>query len=94
MKKMLKTGFIVVFIVLCLFFAIYPKEFYLKQFMFDDNMALYKWCRMVLNGESEYRLTKRGNNGYLWAHSEKACSALYYRIGFNIKNYPILSWKW
>lgn len=94
MKKTLKTGFIVAFIVLCSFFAISSKEFYLKQFTFNDNKALNKWGRMVLNGESEYRLMKRGNDGYVRAHSDKACSAIYYRIGFNAKNYPFLSWKW
>lgn len=49
---------------------------------------------MILNGQVNYILMKQGNNGFVEALSEKACSALYYRIGFKLKEYPILSWKW
>jgi len=62
--------------------------------MFDDNKALDKWSSMVLNGKVDYELIKSGDNGFIKAESESACSALYYRIGFKAKEYPILSWKW
>jgi hypothetical protein len=49
---------------------------------------------MILNGPVEYRLMKQGANGYIEAESDAACSALYYRISFNLKEYSVLNWKW
>jgi len=66
----------------------------LKAFTFDASNALDKWSTMILNGPVEYRLMKHGANGYVEAESDSACSALYYRISYSLKEYPILSWKW
>jgi len=62
--------------------------------MFDEDKALDKWSTMVLNGKVDYLLMKYGSDGFVEAESQGACSALYYRIGFQLKEYPILSWKW
>lgn len=67
---------------------------YLKQFDFNEPRALEKWGNMILNGRVNYMLMRYGNNGYIEAASDKTCSALYYRIGFNLRNYPFLAWKW
>lgn len=67
---------------------------YLRKFDFDDNRALDKWGKMILNGQVKYLLLKSGDNGYVEAASDKACSALYYRIGYKLKDYPLLTWKW
>jgi hypothetical protein len=72
----------------------YPAIIYLKKFDFDEKNALDKWSRMILNGQVKYMLLKEADNGYVEALSEKTCSALYYRIGFKIEDYPFLSWKW
>ncbi|MCX5686660.1 MAG: DUF3047 domain-containing protein, partial [Candidatus Omnitrophica bacterium] len=65
-----------------------------KQFTFDEPSPLDRWDKMILNGLVDYKVIKQGSNGYVDALSEKACSALYYKIGFRLKDYPMLSWKW
>ena len=66
----------------------------LREFTFDESNALAKWGKMVLNGSVKYTLMKEGEDGYVHALSDKACSALYYRVGYDLKDYPVLSWKW
>lgn len=66
----------------------------LREFTFDEPNALSKWSRMVLNGDVDYKLLKTGDNGFVNALSDKTCSAIYYRMGFKLKDYPCLSWKW
>lgn len=94
MKKLLKIKLGTIVIVLCFCIFAYSKVVYLKKFTFDENKALDKWRTMILKGKVNYILMKYGNDGYVRALSEKACSALYYRVGFNLNNYPFLSWKW
>jgi len=81
---------------LFIFLAIagYPQASYLKEFTFDEPSPLDKWDKMVLNGLVDYRIMRQGVNGFVDALSEKTCSALYYKIGFKLKDYPMLSWKW
>ena len=67
---------------------------YLKKFSFDEEKPLKKWKKMILNGEVDYALIKSGDDGYIQALSDKSCSALYYRVGYNLKKFPLLSWKW
>ena len=91
--KTLKIKLIII-LLLCLSFAAYSKVTYLKEFTFNEDRALDKWRKVVLNGEVNYELAKSGDEGYVHATSEKTCSALYYRIGFKLQKYPLLKWKW
>lgn len=79
---------------LCLCLAVHSAAVYLREFTFDEEKSLNKWHTMILNGEVDYTLMRHGNEGYIRAFSEKTCSALYYRIGFRLKDYPVLTWKW
>lgn len=72
----------------------YSVTTYLKQFNFDEPRPLDKWDKMVLNGLVDYKVMRQGGNGFVDALSEKTCSALYYKMGFKLKSYPVLSWKW
>jgi len=67
---------------------------YLRNFTFDDENALSKWKKMVLNGEVDYELLRNGQNGFVKARSDKTCSALYNNVSFKLKNYPYMKWKW
>ncbi len=67
---------------------------HLKEFTFNDIGALDKWSTMVLNGQVNYELIQDGIDGYVQAISDKACSALYHRVSFKLKNYPYMTWKW
>ncbi|MFA6078798.1 MAG: DUF3047 domain-containing protein [Candidatus Omnitrophota bacterium] len=66
----------------------------LKQFTFNENDALDQWSKMVLNGAVDYELIKQGRAGYVQAISDKACSAIYYKMPYKVKDYPLLGWKW
>ncbi len=92
--KVSKLRFSMVVLFLCLSFAAHSGIMYLKKFTFDEDKSLNKWRKMILNGEVSYRLMKYGEDGYVRALSDKTCSALYYRIGFKLENYPLLKWKW
>lgn len=67
---------------------------YFKKFDFNNKDALEKWEKMILNGQVKYELLTRGNNGFVEALSNETCSALYYRVGYKLKDYPLLTWKW
>lgn len=92
--KMLKINVIIVTAILSLTLAAYSSIVYLKKFTFDEDRPLISWNKMILNGEVNYIPIKQGNEGFLKALSNKACSALYYRLKFKLDQYPLLSWKW
>ncbi|MBN1526259.1 MAG: DUF3047 domain-containing protein [Candidatus Omnitrophica bacterium] len=94
MNRAHKITLAVVAIILCACVAAYSAVVYLKQFTFDDEKALDKWSKMIMKGQVDYTLLKQGEEGYVQALSEKACSALYYRIGFKLSEYPVLTWQW
>ena len=94
MKIRSKPAIGAIVLVFYLTLAVYSAATLLKQFTFNEDAAFKGWNRMVLNGQVDYELVKRGTEGYVQALSEKACSALYYRIGFGLRDYPVLSWRW
>lgn len=94
MKKALRIKLLISIIILFSSIFGYSAATYLKQFDFNDTSALDKWGRMVLNGQVNYRLIKYKGEGCVDALSKMACSALYYRIGYKIQDYPVLTWKW
>ncbi|MDB4349518.1 DUF3047 domain-containing protein [Omnitrophica bacterium] len=93
-KALLRIGVKAVVIFLCLSLTAQAAAVYLKKFTFDEEDALDKWGKMVLNGEVDYALMKYGHDGFVRAFSKKACSALYHNIRFRLEDYPVLKWKW
>jgi hypothetical protein len=85
---------LVILLLLGFSFIVHSDANYLKRFTFDEEKPLKKWKKMILNGEVDYALIKSGDDGYIQALSNKTCSALYYRVGYNLKKFPLLSWKW
>lgn len=67
---------------------------YLRQFSFDEDNALRSWRQRIVEGKVDYFLDREGDNGFIHAFSKESASALYYRIGFKLKEYPFLSWRW
>lgn len=92
--KMLKISIMTVTAIFCLTLLTYSSIVYLKIFTFDEDKPLSQWNKMILNGEVKYLPIKQGNEGVVRALSNKACSALYYRIKFKLSDYPLLSWNW
>jgi len=93
MRRTLRTALAGV-ICLCVAFAARSAVVSLKKFTFEEEHALDKWNMMVLNGKVDYRQMREGGEHFVGALSQKAASALYYRIGFDVREYPVLSWKW
>jgi len=94
MRKVLKIKLKIVVLFLCLCFVGHSGVVYLKEFTFDEDGSLDKWKKVILNGEVDYTLIKYGDDGYVRAFSEKACSALYYKVRLKLKDYSLLKWKW
>jgi len=94
MRKTSKIKLSVIILSLCLCVTAYAAVKCLRSFTFDEDKSLDKWSSMILSGEVEYTLIKAGDDGYVKASSKNACSALYHRVGFKLKDYPTLSWKW
>lgn len=93
MKKQ-KIPIMAALAIFCLSLTAYSSIVYLKEFTFDEEKPLVNWNKMILNGEVKYLPIKQGSEGFIRALSNKACSALYYRIKFKLDEYPLLTWKW
>ncbi len=66
-----------------------------KTFTFPDDFALKEWEEKVFKGKVVYKVRREGDVSYVQASSDKAASALYYRIFLDTKTkQPILRWKW
>jgi len=67
----------------------------LKPFTFCNDSDLKEWEEKVFKGKVMYRVEKEGGLSYVRASSDKAASALYYRIKMDAKSRrPVVSWKW
>ena len=66
-----------------------------KKFSFSDKDALKEWEEKIFKNKVIYRIEKEGDLSYVRAISDKASSALYYKINLDIRNCrPALTWKW
>lgn len=65
-----------------------------KGFLFNKEDALEEWQEKVFKNKVMYVIEQGRRDGYLLAKSEKACSGLFYRIRFNPKDLPMISWQW
>lgn len=65
-----------------------------KLFNFNIRNALDEWQERVFKNRVLYKVEPHLEGGRLLAKSEKACSGLIYRIKFDPKKYPMMSWKW
>jgi hypothetical protein len=52
------------------------------------------WKSREIHGETRYHVIKTENNHVLKAASNASASALIYKYKYNLKEYPILTWKW
>lgn len=66
-----------------------------KPFAFSNDSDLKEWEEKVFKGKVIYRVEKTGDQSYVRAESDKAASALYYKIKMDAKSaHPVVSWKW
>lgn len=67
---------------------------WLKWFPFDRKEALGEWKEKIFHGRVLYEVSPGDEKGYLRALSNKASSGLFYKISFNPRQYPYISWSW
>ena len=65
-----------------------------KWFPFNEENALNDWQEKIIKNKVLYVVEPKYEGGYLSAKSDKACSGLIYKIKFNLKKLPMISWKW
>ncbi|MCM8771011.1 MAG: DUF3047 domain-containing protein [Candidatus Omnitrophica bacterium] len=65
-----------------------------KIFDFKQKDALSEWEEKIFKGRVLYEVRPEKTKGYLFAQSKEACSGIFYKIKFDPKKYPLISWKW
>jgi hypothetical protein len=65
-----------------------------KLFKFNKKDALSEWQEKIFRNRVLYLVEPDKEGGRLLAKSVNSCSGLLYKISFNPKEYPMLSWKW
>ena len=53
-----------------------------------------KWEEKSFKGKTGYQVIREDDQWYVKATSHSSASALYYKIAYDTKEYPILSWRW
>jgi len=53
-----------------------------------------KWEEKSFDGKTEYEVIREGSETCLKATSNASASALYYKIKYDAKEYPVLKWRW
>ncbi len=53
-----------------------------------------KWHEKCLAGKTSYEVVQEDGQAYIKATSRSAASALYYKIEYDAKEYPIITWRW
>jgi hypothetical protein len=65
-----------------------------KLFKFDRKDALREWQEKIFKNRVSYIVQPLPSGGQLVAKSTNACSGLIYKIRFDPRKYPMISWKW
>ena len=67
-----------------------------KEIIIDDYKSglSTKWESKRFAGETKYNVTTEDNIRCIKASSNASASALIYKIKFDPKEYPVLSWQW
>ncbi|MDT8419864.1 MAG: DUF3047 domain-containing protein [Desulfuromonadales bacterium] len=61
----------------------------------DFNAGLDpRWETKKFNGQTDYRVVALGEEKVLMAQSESSASALILKMQYDLRDYPVLSWRW
>jgi hypothetical protein len=53
-----------------------------------------RWAEKSFKGKTDYQVTQEDDQLCIKAVSRSAASALYYKIKYDLKDYPVLQWHW
>ena len=93
MKRLLFTGIVIVtagILVICRAYS-YDMP---KWFPFNKESSLHEWQEKIFKNRVVYSVESEKKDGYLLAKSDKACSGLVYRMSFDSRKFPMMSWEW
>jgi len=65
-----------------------------KTFPFSETSALEEWEEKIFKGKVLYVVKVEKRDGYLSAYSQNSASGIFYRLKFDPKETPMISWKW
>lgn len=65
-----------------------------ESLKFNDKKSLKGWKNKVFKGRTKYVIEEGRGDTYLLGESKSTASALYKRITYDIKKYPVLVWEW
>jgi len=88
------------YLYLCLFILIFIFTYvadafeFPKWFPFNHDKALEEWTEKIFKDKVLYVVEPKLEGGYLQAKSNEASSGLLYRIKFQPKKLPLMSWYW
>ena len=80
---------IVIFMLSCL--SLGAEEILIDEY--EDGLS-HKWEEKSFRGRTKYEVTREDNVLCVKATSTASASALYYKIKYDPKDYPILNWHW
>ena len=87
-------------IIACYFGVLLISFFSLKAFAAEILLDNYqgglspKWEKKTFKGETLYEVTQEDTLRCIKATSHSSASGLYYKINYDTKKYPILTWRW
>ncbi|MDD5614022.1 MAG: DUF3047 domain-containing protein [Candidatus Omnitrophica bacterium] len=65
-----------------------------KIFNFQEKDSIKDWQEKIFKDRVLYTIEAEHTEGYLLAESEQSCSGLFYKIKFDPKEFPMISWRW
>ncbi len=72
-----------------------PAGLLIRYFDFNEQNALARWEEKLFQGRVDYWIDfEHSTSGFVHAKSNQSASAIFYRIKFDISDYPYVSWKW
>jgi len=79
-----------------LLFISLPMLVFASEIVIDDYRGGLspKWVDKSFKGKTIYRVTREENQLCIKATSRSSASGLYYKIDYDPREYPILSWRW
>jgi len=91
----MKNDFGILGIVIFLFIS-FPIIAFASEIVIDDYQGGLspKWEDKSFKGKTTYFVTREDNQLCIKATSHSSASGLYYKIDYDPKEYPILTWRW
>lgn len=91
MKRLLCVSSSFILLILCVNTISVQKEITIDDF---NNGMSPEWKEKVFEGKTEYGIANEDNVKCIKAVSNSSASALLFKIDYDLKEYPVLSWQW